>query len=1200
MLRFQLLSSTVLGRMVALTLVLMVSTAGCPPPGSPLAPSAGVREFQEIAFVNVPGGSVNVAGGNFFVRRVDLSLDTRLGAQKIGAVYNSQDGAWRWSFDVTYDGSLFADPTGARFDVESLAAGSAIPGTHWVKVSASEIRTKGGLLFVFDPQTGRLDHLRWASSSYPRLVFHEAQIAGTWHATGVDQCRSAGSCSNAYTVSYDTTGRVIAIADRAGRSTSYGYDSAGLLVQARDGLDVARGWPGFRYEYSGTLLTAITSSENERIEYDYLSRRLAEVRPIGGPNPVYQLAYAGKDDGGIFTTRITDPTGVERRYRYDDQRRLDEVELVATGETMGWSWAGVRPTSRTDPAGTTTSWTYVHDDVATETQPSGNAVTFSYAPGGADRDRPLRRPILAVQDSLGVVEQRKYDSAGRLVSIENGEGDTTSFTYDAEDMVATRTRPSGVVAALSGYGETGHAGTLQVGGVTTQRVFDSVGNRVQGPDGRSPDAGGVLSRQFDEDRNVVALEVVPHLAFAGVGPAETITVDYRSDHQRTAIHRPGGGDHQFVYDALGRLIELRERVDGAWRSTTFEYDAAGHRTATERANGMRGELAFGADGRPETMTLLRDGVPEGTATFTYANGRLVRVDDSLRPASEVYAYDAAGRPSATQYPDGELLVLGYDLRSRRIKEDFRAADLSLLRTLEYTFDGADREVGIVDDGTPILSRLYDHGQLASVSYGNGLDRSFSYDATNGELTGSSTVNGSGQTLETTTILREVNSLGLTTTATTTTTGGVDARTEEICWLTQPDDPAMPQSFAGKRVAGWGTGGTLSKAYSYDALSNMDWAGAKTFSYNAERNRLLSVTDQSVPGWPTIDYTYDEAGFVTSRGGVPLTWTAHGRLASFGTETRLQWDVRGGLISMTHLGETRRFLFGGRVVADAGGVPIALDLGEVRVPLGGGGHLYRHTDFRGNVKFTSDDQGRIVSHYRYDPYGVDAVFGADTDGVRFVNRMQVGELMILGLRIYDPLIGRFLSPDPLFHLVNQYTYALGNPVWFQDPDGTQEAGIGDTVAGIINDIIIPVLIAVAAGLVVISIVSFDLALFAIALLVVVLGIIFRWIANELTKPKGEVEIYPESQVTLVGSAGAGGGTGGGGGGDGGDAGGSGGDTSSCAPAALTRAPAAGAGWPAFLLPLQILLGLLLLRRRQQRPDPESGPVFGRSHSAGVRS
>jgi len=222
---------------------------------------------------------------------------------------------------------------------------------------------------------------------------------------------------------------------------------------------------------------------------------------------------------------------------------------------------------------------------------------------------------------------------------------------------------------------------------------------------------------------------------------------------------------------------------------------------------------------------------------------------------------------------------------------------------------------------------------------------------------------------------------------------------------------------------------------YDSLGNLTGLGDQ-FSYNAEKNRLLSATIDNVQ----VDYTYDAAGFATSRGGVPLTWTAGGRLASYGSSTLLQWDMLGRLISSTVAGQQIRWRFGGLVMADSAGNPTAIELGDAQIQLSGG-HLYRHMDFRSNVKFVTNDAAQVVAHYEYGPYGLANVFGSTTDPIGFAGQRQIGNLMILGLRIYDPLVGRFLSPDPILDAVNQYDYAHGNPIWFWDPTGAQEV---DTV------------------------------------------------------------------------------------------------------------------------------------------------------------
>ena len=83
--RFRRLVASLLGRSVVLSLVLcLTGLPGCTP--QPLLPNVGVWEYQSFVFVDVPGGSLNVAGGNLVVRRTDLSIDTRLGTEEIGAI----------------------------------------------------------------------------------------------------------------------------------------------------------------------------------------------------------------------------------------------------------------------------------------------------------------------------------------------------------------------------------------------------------------------------------------------------------------------------------------------------------------------------------------------------------------------------------------------------------------------------------------------------------------------------------------------------------------------------------------------------------------------------------------------------------------------------------------------------------------------------------------------------------------------------------------------------------------------------------------------------------------------------------------------------------------------------------------------------------------------------------------------------------
>jgi RHS repeat-associated protein len=114
----------------------------------------------------------------------------------------------------------------------------------------------------------------------------------------------------------------------------------------------------------------------------------------------------------------------------------------------------------------------------------------------------------------------------------------------------------------------------------------------------------------------------------------------------------------------------------------------------------------------------------------------------------------------------------------------------------------------------------------------------------------------------------------------------------------------------------------------------------------------------------------------------------------------------------------------------------LDLGDVVLSLGSGARRYRHFDFREQVSFVSNESGALVAHYRYQPFGVDAGFGPEAGAGRFENRPAFAGFFLLGARVLDPVVGRFRSPDPVLQAVIQYSYALGNPVWFEDADGRE--------------------------------------------------------------------------------------------------------------------------------------------------------------------
>jgi RHS repeat-associated protein len=89
-------------------------------------------------------------------------------------------------------------------------------------------------------------------------------------------------------------------------------------------------------------------------------------------------------------------------------------------------------------------------------------------------------------------------------------------------------------------------------------------------------------------------------------------------------------------------------------------------------------------------------------------------------------------------------------------------------------------------------------------------------------------------------------------------------------------------------------------------------------------------------------------------------------------------------------------------------------------------------------------GQVIWRESYRPYGerlTNAPASADNE-VWFTSRRQDVEtgLVYMGARYYEPIVGRFISKDPVgfnesnLHSFNRYAYANNNPYRYIDPDG----------------------------------------------------------------------------------------------------------------------------------------------------------------------
>jgi RHS repeat-associated protein len=129
------------------------------------------------------------------------------------------------------------------------------------------------------------------------------------------------------------------------------------------------------------------------------------------------------------------------------------------------------------------------------------------------------------------------------------------------------------------------------------------------------------------------------------------------------------------------------------------------------------------------------------------------------------------------------------------------------------------------------------------------------------------------------------------------------------------------------------------------------------------------------------------------------------------------------------------------------------VGTRREALGSGtvSRTYHHTDHLGSPVRETNQSAGLVNQTLYAPYG--EALNRTVDGPGYTaHRMDAHSgLVYMQQRYYDPVLGRFLSVDPVGVSganggnFNRYWYANNNPYKFLDPDGRQSTCTGSRIA-----------------------------------------------------------------------------------------------------------------------------------------------------------
>jgi RHS repeat-associated protein len=781
------------------------------------------------------------------------------------------------------------------------------------------------------------------------------------------------------------------------------------------------------------------------------------VTPVGETNRVTQLNW-GSD--GRFPRTLTNP--------------LSQVT------TLDW-WTGLGVLkSRTDPNGLITSFNY--DGVGRltlQTQPDGTSSLTEYLACDADcsgfsnmrfkvrstqRDTSagtiaqsfivfddLERARRASQYALegGLINQlTEYDALGRVsrTSVPYfalvGAPVWTRFTYDVlgREREASRERTNEVDASAATstvqYEGLSVTGTDPLGKMRIEiinplgqvsRVTQAAGTVDQSLTGYDYDAFGSLVRTTDNAGNQT-------------------TIGYNVRGFKTSLADPDLGSSTYDYYALG---ELKSQTDAKSQTTSFTYDTLSRPlTRIEPADSGSGT---------QTTTFTW-----GTSAASFNLGQLQSI--AVGSYSETYSYDNRARLSSTTVvADGGTYVLSQSYKAATGQLDTITYPTSTGASpfkVQYEYDTANKsgllkQVKDFNAGTVFWQAISSNAldQYPDVTLGNGLKTLTAFDSITGAINRIETGPSGGNTRQHLQyVWDKLGNLGSRQDVNI-------AKTETFTYdhlyrMIQAQVSGNPALTVAYNAIGNITSKSDLGSYSYHPTKKhaVTTAGPITTSYDANGN---IETQTSPSGTATLSWTaYNLPKLISVSTGRSSAFLygpdrqryKHVAVTSGVTETTIY--VKGIFEKVTRpFGtEYRHFIQGPEGV-------LAI---HNRKSSGTNETRYLLKDHLGSTDVITDEAGasqvklsfgafgkrRNGATWSGSPTSSDQIAIASTSRLAFTGHEQLDHLDLVHMngRVYQPLLGRFISADPFVQdpfnsqSLNRYSYVFNNPLTFTDPSG----------------------------------------------------------------------------------------------------------------------------------------------------------------------
>ncbi len=783
--------------------------------------------------------------------------------------------------------------------------------------------------------------------------------------------------------------------------------TSSTLAQAKSGETTVSNTVSYTYSTDGILKpdlikyyegTDLYSYKN----HDYFSngslKQLVEYGTgVGSRTTTYTY-----ETNGVRLKTINDPLGHTTTKNYDSYGRLSsEVDYLSNTASFTYdNLSRIATVTQSDGFITTTTYNWGLTGGPTyacyNVQQSGNdgSLTKNWYDKLA---REIRSDVTGFNGSP-IYTVTEYNTKGQLYRI--SEPSTSSLpsqwnthTYDNYGRVTGITRPSGRNTAFA---------------YSNNRVTETTGGKARW---KETDSQGLVTTAHDNGGDIVYAYFPDGKVKTISAPGGVVTTMEYGDAARnqTKLIDPSAGTIEYTYDSFGQLKTQKNA-----RNQTVTYN-------------------YYLDGRLNNKV-----TPEGTTTYSYNTNKQITGITSPGSVSKSFGYDTKGRVNniSETIPGSSTFstIFTYDSKGRM---ETRTHPSGIVETNHYNSNGYMDYISAGGATRFTITAMNERQQVTAATYGSSLYCTFGFDSY-GYPTYSKAQNGG--------TYRQDYRYSFTT-----LTGNLYSRENYLK--------------------------SKSESFSYDNLDRLTGVTGPqnlTMAYNANGNITTKSDVGSVFDYDHPTKPYALTGVETSGGLIPhelqeATYTSFEQVSTldegdYHAQFTYNSDDQRAKMLITNLGSTilTRWYAGSRYIketegsttkeytwigGDAYSAPVVAEkVGSTTT------YYYLLRDYLGNITHKVNTSNTVVAEYSYDAWGRrrdkdDWLYTLNGEpdllaGRSFTSHEYLPWFKLVNMngRLYDPVVGRFLSPDENVQMpdfsqnLNRYSYALNNPLSYIDPSG----------------------------------------------------------------------------------------------------------------------------------------------------------------------